>query len=64
MLKGSTLLLALLFMLPPAWAENWPAAQWSKGPAASGPALEALEAYAFAPATRRPAWASAAMPCW
>ncbi|WDG54885.1 serine hydrolase domain-containing protein [Pseudomonas chlororaphis] len=49
MLKGSTLLLALLLMLPPAWAENWPGAQWSKGPAASGPALEALEAYAFAP---------------
>lgn len=47
--KGPILLLVLLFMLAPARAENWPGTQWSKGPDTTGPALEALEAYAFAP---------------
>ena len=50
MCNRSTLLLALLLLLTsPVRAENWPAEQWSPGPAVSGPALEALEAYAFAP---------------
>jgi CubicO group peptidase (beta-lactamase class C family) len=47
MFKGSILLLALLFMSAHAGAENWPAEQWSQGPQVSGPALEALEDYAF-----------------
>lgn len=46
MFKGLSLILMLLFSLS-ARAENWPAEQWSSGPAVSGPALDALEAYAF-----------------
>ncbi|MCH4877095.1 class C beta-lactamase-related serine hydrolase [Pseudomonas sp. TMW22090] len=30
-------------------AETWPGEQWSSGPSLSGPTLQALEAYAFAP---------------
>ncbi|MDK1394073.1 serine hydrolase domain-containing protein [Pseudomonas protegens] len=44
------LLLALLLLLSlPARAEEWPALQWSQGTPASGPALQALEEYAFVP---------------
>ena len=44
------LLLALLLLLSlPARAEEWPALQWSQGTPASGPALQALEYYAFVP---------------
>ncbi|WP_421547899.1 serine hydrolase domain-containing protein [Pseudomonas sp. QD4] len=50
MFKGSTLLLTLLLLVTvPVRAEHWPGEQWSQGPAASGPALGALEAYAFVP---------------
>jgi CubicO group peptidase (beta-lactamase class C family) len=49
MFKGLTLLLALLFMSAYAVAEYWPADQWSQGPQVSGPALKALEDYAFQP---------------
>lgn len=47
MFKGSTLLLALLFVSAHAGAEYWPAEQWSQGPQVSGPALKALEDYTF-----------------
>lgn len=49
MFKGSTLLIALFFMSAHAVAEYWPAEQWSQGPQVSGPALKALEDYAFQP---------------
>jgi len=50
MAKGSTLLLALLLSIGlPACAENWPGEQWSQGPTVTGPALDALEDYAFQP---------------
>ncbi|MHC8291137.1 serine hydrolase domain-containing protein [Pseudomonas sp. XS1P51] len=48
MFKG----LSLIFMLLPsltAHAENWPAEQWATAPTMTGPALQALEAYAFPP---------------
>ncbi|MVV50985.1 class C beta-lactamase-related serine hydrolase [Pseudomonas sp. PB120] len=48
MSKGLSLILMLLLSLT-AHAENWPAEQWSTGPTITGPALEALEAYAFPP---------------
>jgi CubicO group peptidase (beta-lactamase class C family) len=48
MFKGLPLLFLLLLSLP-ARAENWPGAQWSTAPAVTGPALQALEAYAFPP---------------
>ncbi|MGC5702846.1 serine hydrolase [Pseudomonas sp. NFXW11] len=47
--KAPLLLALLLLIWLPAQAEDWPAQQWSRGPAASGPALQALEDYAFAP---------------
>ncbi|WP_130904346.1 serine hydrolase [Pseudomonas sp. Sample_22] len=46
MFKGLSLIFLLLLGLS-AQAENWPAEQWSSGPAMNGPALEALENYAF-----------------
>ena len=48
MFKGVSLLFLLLLSLS-AHAENWPAEQWSTGPTVTGPALQALEAYAFPP---------------
>ena len=47
MFKGLPLLFMLLSLT--AQAENWPAEQWSTGPALSGPAIQALETYAFPP---------------
>jgi hypothetical protein len=46
MFKGLSLFLLLLLSLT-AHAENWPAEQWQTGPTITGPALQALEAYAF-----------------
>lgn len=48
MSKGLSLIIMLLLSLP-AHAENWPAEQWSTGPTVTGPALQALENYAFPP---------------
>ncbi|SEM36974.1 CubicO group peptidase, beta-lactamase class C family [Pseudomonas sp. ok272] len=48
MFKRLSLLLICLLSLP-ALAEHWPAEQWAQGPAISGPAVQALEAYAFPP---------------
>lgn len=48
MFKGLSLILVLL-LSPALHAENWPAEQWSPGPTVTGPALHALESYAFAP---------------
>lgn len=48
MSKGLFLIFLLLLGLS-AHAENWPGEQWSSGPTISGPALQALETYAFAP---------------
>lgn len=48
MSKGLSLCLMFMFSLA-AHAENWPAEQWQTGPTTSGPALQALEAYAFPP---------------
>ncbi|WP_274642495.1 serine hydrolase domain-containing protein [Pseudomonas serbica] len=47
MFKGLSLIFMLLSLT--AHAENWPAEQWSTGREATGPALEALEQYAFPP---------------
>jgi CubicO group peptidase (beta-lactamase class C family) len=55
MFKGLSLVFGLLLSLT-AHAEHWPAEQWSTAPTVTGPALQALEAYAFAPrdeATRK-----------
>ncbi|UMZ13442.1 serine hydrolase [Pseudomonas sp. MPFS] len=49
MSKGSFLLVLLAWLGLPAWAEEWPAEQWSRAAQASGPALQALEDYAFTP---------------
>ncbi|PWU29541.1 serine hydrolase [Pseudomonas sp. RW407] len=46
LLRGATLV-ASLCLLAPAHAQTWPDADWQPGPAASGPALQAFEAYAF-----------------
>lgn len=46
LLRGLTLA-AGLCLLAPAYAETWPDADWQSGPAPSGPALQAFEAYAF-----------------
>ena len=46
LLRGLTLA-AGLCLLAPAHAETWPDADWQSGPAPSGPALQAFEAYAF-----------------
>ena len=48
MFKGLSLIFMLLLSLT-AHAENWPAEQWSTGPTVTGPALQALETYAFPP---------------
>ncbi|WP_095195422.1 serine hydrolase [Pseudomonas sp. Irchel 3A7] len=48
MFKGLPLFFILLLSLT-AHAENWPTEQWSAGPTITGPALQALEAYAFPP---------------
>ncbi|MHC8385904.1 serine hydrolase domain-containing protein [Pseudomonas sp. LB3P14] len=48
MSKGLSLIFWLLLSLT-AHAENWPAEQWSTAPTVTGPALQALEAYAFPP---------------
>ncbi|WP_448723208.1 serine hydrolase domain-containing protein [Pseudomonas farris] len=48
MFKGLSLIVMLLLSLA-AQAENWPAEQWSPGPKVTGPALQALESYAFPP---------------
>jgi hypothetical protein len=48
MFKGLSLIFMLLLSLT-AHAEYWPAEQWSIGPTVSGPALQALETYAFPP---------------
>jgi len=47
MRKG--LLLFLLLISFTARAEQWPGEQWSTGPKITGPAVEALETYAFPP---------------
>ena len=49
MFKGLTLLVVLLLTSLGARAENWPGEQWDAGPPLAGPALKALEDYAFAP---------------
>lgn len=49
MAKAPILLALLVCLCLPAWAEEWPAQQWSRGPTVSGPALKALEDYAFVP---------------
>jgi CubicO group peptidase (beta-lactamase class C family) len=46
--KGLSLLFMLLLSLA-AHAEDWPTEQWPTGPTTAGPALQALEAYAFPP---------------
>lgn len=46
MFKGLSLLLMLLLSAV-THAENWPAEQWPQGSKVTGPALEALETYAF-----------------
>lgn len=48
MFKGLSLFFILLLSLS-AHAENWPAEQWSTAPTVTGPALAALETYAFPP---------------
>ncbi|MGX1184220.1 CubicO group peptidase (beta-lactamase class C family) [Pseudomonas sp. F-14 TE3623] len=48
MFKGLSLIVMLLLSLA-AHAENWPAEQWPPGPKVTGPALQALESYAFPP---------------
>ena len=48
MFKGLSLVFMLLLSFT-AHAEYWPAAQWSTGPTVTGPALQALETYAFPP---------------
>jgi CubicO group peptidase (beta-lactamase class C family) len=48
MFKGLSVLFILL-LNPAAHAENWPDEQWPSGPAIAGPALQALENYAFPP---------------
>ncbi|MNZ45317.1 6-aminohexanoate-dimer hydrolase [compost metagenome] len=55
MFKGLSLLLMLLVSCS-VCAESWPTDQWPPGPKVSGPALQALEDYAFTPrddATRK-----------
>ncbi|WP_460147683.1 serine hydrolase domain-containing protein [Pseudomonas sp. S2_A02] len=47
MFKGLSLIVMLLSLT--AHAENWPAEQWSPGPNVTGPALQALENFAFPP---------------
>ncbi|MDF2394209.1 serine hydrolase [Pseudomonas sp. 3MA1] len=47
--KGPILLALLICLNWPARAEEWPGAQWSRGPSVPGPALQALEDYAFEP---------------
>jgi CubicO group peptidase (beta-lactamase class C family) len=47
MCKGLPLLFLLLSLS--AHAENWPAEQWTTGPTITGPAVQALEHYAFPP---------------
>lgn len=49
MVKGPILLALLACFCMPARAEEWPAQQWSRGPAVDSPALKALEDYAFVP---------------
>lgn len=46
MVRG-LLCVALLFITVTARAETWPDTDWVKGPPLSGPAVEALETYAF-----------------
>src|SRR5689334_19916141 len=46
--KGLSLIFLLLLSFT-AQAENWPAEQWPTAPTPAGPALQALEAYAFPP---------------
>src|SRR5471032_1449182 len=46
MFKGLSLLFMLLLSAT-AHAENWPGEQWSQGSKVTGPALKALEDYAF-----------------
>ena len=48
MLKGLSLLVMLLVSAA-IHAENWPAEHWASAPTVSGPALQALEDYAFVP---------------
>ena len=48
MFKGLSLFFILLLSLS-AHAENWPAEQWPTAPTSTGPALAALETYAFPP---------------
>ena len=48
MSKGLSLCLMFMFSLA-AHAEIWPDEQWQSSPSTSGPALQALEAYAFPP---------------
>ncbi|WP_433767197.1 serine hydrolase domain-containing protein [Pseudomonas putida] len=48
MFKGLSLFFILLLSLS-AQAENWPAEQWATAPTITGPALAALETYAFPP---------------
>ncbi|WP_339529105.1 serine hydrolase [Pseudomonas mucidolens] len=48
MVKG-LLCVALLLFTATVFAETWPTKDWSQGPQLSGPAVKALEDYAFAP---------------
>lgn len=48
MVRG-LLCVALLFVTVSANAETWPDKDWAKGTALSGPAVDALNAYAFPP---------------
>lgn len=48
MVRG-LLCVALLFITVAAHAQTWPDKDWAKGTPLSGPAVDALEAYAFPP---------------
>ncbi|AMB85853.1 serine hydrolase [Pseudomonas agarici] len=45
--KGSTFFVVLLLVISTARAESWPDSEWSHEPQMTGPAVEALRAYAF-----------------
>lgn len=49
MAKGPILLVLLALLSLPVQAKDWPAEQWSRDPVPRGPALQALEDYAFVP---------------
>ena len=58
--KAVLLIIALsVFALEGRAAEIWPDSDWASTSPPAGPALQALEAYAFAPRSSH-----ARMPCW